>query len=387
VAEETKVLREVTMNDDLAKAVQAALNPEDLRAAVIAEAEKQSTAAVTAAAEAAAKAATDKAAADAAAAAAKTAEAAKGFTRTENIGGREFTFEAPTEVELERMINNALKVAYALRPTEEVHEVVPDAAAEAAAAAAAIKAAEAEAVAKIELEQKFKRGEISPLEYIKQSGALKDYLAENGVSIESLKDAVNTNLETKESQSWTQAAEAFKNSSAGSDWPGGDKNLAIIGDIIASRPELLNAEDKVAAMAAAYEQMKSRGTIFPYVDPAATTTAAAATVQTEAEKAAAAKATADKLAADAAKAVADKVAADAAAAAARRTAATSSSLFDRSSGIASTTVAVPASADAKVEIPANASPTEIMEAWKAAQLKQGNNPNDVFMDTFRTRAR
>jgi len=380
VAEETKVLREVTMNDDLAKAVQAALNPEDLRAAVIAEAEKQSTAAVTAAAEAAAKAATDKAAADAAAAAAKTAEAAKGFTRTENIGGREFTFEAPTEVELERMINNALKVAYALRPTEEVHEVVPDAAAEAAAAAAAIKAAEAEAVAKIELEQKFKRGEISPLEYIKQSGALKDYLAENGVSIESLKDAVNTNLETKESQSWTQAAEAFKNSSAGSDWPGGDKNLAIIGDIIASRPELLNAEDKVAAMAAAYEQMKSRGTIFPYVDPAATTTVAAATVQTEAEKTAAAKATADKLANEAA-------AAAAATAAARRTTATSSSLFDRSSGIASTTVAVPASADAKVEIPANASPTEIMEAWKAAQLKQGNNPNDVFMDTFRTRAR
>jgi len=384
VAEETKVLREVTMNDDLAKAVQAALNPEDLRAAVIAEAEKQSTAAVTAAAEAAAKAALDKAAADAAVAAAKTAEAAKGFTRTENIGGREFTFEAPTEVELERMINNALKVAYALRPTEEVHEVVPDAAAEAAAAAAAIKAAEAEAVAKIELEQKFKRGEISPLEYIKQSGALKDYLAENGVSIDALKSAVDTNERAQDIQSWEEAGRLFITTPAGHDWPGGDQNIAVIGDIIASRPELLDATDKLAAMATAYEIMKSRGTIFPYVDPAATTVAA---VPTEAEKAAAAKATADKLAADAAKAVADKAAAELAAAAARRTAATSSSLFDRSSGIASTTVAVSASADAKVEIPANASPTEIMEAWKAAQLKQGKNPNDEFMAAFAAKAR
>lgn len=356
----------LNVNEELTKAVTAAISVEDIRAAVVAEHDKQ-TATATASAQADADAAAAKVAADAAAKAA--AVASTGFTRTEVIGGRSFTFEADTELELERMVSNALRVAYAIQPTEAARSEVPDPAAEAAAAAAAVKRAEADAVAKVELEQGFRAGTISVSEYIKRSGALKEFLAAEGVSIESLKETVNQNVNQKEIQSWADAAEVFKNSPAGDTWPGGEQNQVILGDIISARPDLLNATDKVAAMATAYNVMKQRGTIFK--------TEVAAT-QTDAEKAAATQAIADK-------AVADKAAADAAALAEqnRKTAASSSSLFSRSSGVATTTVTAPA-AGAKVDVPADASPAEIMDAWKKAMVAQGKNPDEAFIDNYRS---
>lgn len=373
MSDNTQVLP-VALNDELAKAVAAAVTPEDLRAAILAEAEKQSGEKIAADAAAAEKAVADKAIADKAAAdAAAAASAVSGYTRTEVIGGREFTFEAASELELERMVANAYRVAYAVQPKETVQ--TPDPAAEAAAAANAAKLAEAEAIARVELEQKFRAGTISASEYIKQSGAVKEYLASEGLSVDALKDTVTRNENSKEVQSWAEAAEKFKNSPAGEDWPGGEKNQAVIGNIISANPELLNAVDKVAAMTQAYAEMKRLGILFPYENKTATPAAAVATVPTEAEKTEAARV--------AAKAAADKAAVDAAAAALpRKTSATASSLFGRSSGVASTTVVVPP-ADAAIEIPADASPAEILDAWKKAQIALGKDPNAEFMNAHR----
>src|ERR1700680_2770885 len=105
-------LRTVSVTEDLTKAVGSALDPASIRAAVIAEAEKQG---IVAADAAATQAAAEKAAADKAAAE-TTADSV--FSRTEIIGGREFTFDASSELELERMVNNAFKVAYAVQTSE-----------------------------------------------------------------------------------------------------------------------------------------------------------------------------------------------------------------------------------------------------------------------------
>lgn len=360
------VLNPVTMNPELDKAIRDAIDPADIRTAIFAEAAKQTNAATDAAL---AQAATDKAAADKAAADAAAATASAGFSRTETIGGKEFTFEGASELEVERMINNAYKVAYAVQaPEARVAEVVVD---PAIAAAAAQKAAEDEATLKAELELKFKRGEINAADYIEQSGAMKDYLAKQGVPLDALRNAVTQSQETAETQSWADATKVFLNSPAGSSWPGGDKNLALIGDKLAALG-LTDAEDKVAALAQAYEAMKTSGTIFPYEPPAPTPT-------NTAEQVAAgilAKAAADKLAIDAA-------AAAKAVAAAPKAAATSSSLFGASSGGSGATGAAATASGAAVDIPKEASPAEIMDAWKKATIAAGQSPDTVFTDAFR----
>jgi len=359
---------ELQVTDELTKAIQAAQNPADMTAAVQAEIQKQETAAADAAAVQAAadKVVADKAAADAA------AVVNTGFSRTEKIGGKEFTFEADSELELERMYSNALKVAYAVQtPEARVVETVVD-------PAIAQKAAEDEAVAKVELELKFKRGEISAADYIEQSGAMRDYLAKQGVPLDALRSAVARNQDAAEEQSWEQATTVFLNSPAGADWPGGQKNLALMGTTLLALG-LDNAKDKVAAYAQAYEQMKATNMIFP--GEAAEAAAAATASSTTA--AAASRAAADKLVTDAAVAEAARVASLAAATTAK-TAATSSSLFGRSSGVGeSTSKTTPAAA--KIDIPNDATPAEIVDAWKKEQIRQGKDPNAAFFDTFSTR--
>lgn len=353
MSEETRVLPAVTMNEDLTKAIAEATSPEAIRAAVVAEATKQGLATADAAAlqAAADKVVADKAAADALAA--TTSE----FKRTETIGGREFTFEASSELELERMVSNALRVAYAVQetPATSVAEAVVD-------PAIAQKAAEDAAAAKAELELQFKRGDISAADYIEKSGAMEDYLAKKGVPLDALKAVVTKNQEDSESQSWADAVEAFK-AGPGSDWPGGDRNLQIIGLVIASKPDLLNATDKVAALAQAYASMKSTGMVFPFEAPASAAAVVAAPAAAVVPAAAAAVVAATPV-------VVPKVAS------------TSSSLFGASSGVGASSGAAAPAAAAKTDIPADATPAEIIDAWKKQQLAAGKDPNAEFVSTF-----
>ena len=351
------VLSPVTVNDELKKTVGEALNPESIRAAIIAEAEKQTAAASLNAAE--------QAAAEAERLKAVAATEVKQFTRTVAIGGREFEFTADSELELERMENNALKVAFAVRenvePTPAVAAVDP-----AIAAAEAQKKSEEDAARKAELELQFKRGEISTADYLDQSGAFDDILAKRGISSDALKSAVDRNDASAYEQSWAEATEAFKTTAAGSDWPGGSKNVNLMGMQIVAM-QLEDAPDKVAALAQAYTALKEQGMLFPgeaIAAPAAPAVPAAATTIAPGTVAAPAAPTAPVVA--------------------PRLPSHSSSLFGASSGV-SGAVAPGTSAPKTIDIPKDASPAEIMEAWKAAQISSGKNPDEAFKETFQAR--
>lgn len=372
-------MAELTVTPELKAIIEAATDPEVIRNAIVVEAEKQAAAAVIDEKTAADKALADKAAADKVVADA----AAQTFESVETIGGKEFTFTAGSQAELDHMIANAYKVAYAVHPSERVIEQVVD---PVAAEKAAAEKAAADAAAKTELELKFKRGEISASDYIEQSGALASYLERQGIPIDELKKAVETNKGNDYEKSWQEASADFVKTQAGADWPGGEKNLEILGLKIVALG-LSEAKDKVGALAQAYADMKRTGMIFP-----TTVDATLSPEQQAAAKAAADKAIADKAAADeAARIVAANGAAQisaetARAASAARVQSQSSSLFGASSGTGagpSAGGAAPAAPAAKTIIPDNATPAEILQAWKESQLAAGKDPNQVFMDQFR----
>ena len=358
----TDTLRNVTVNDELTAAVNAALDPADIRAAILAQAAKQQEESDASVAALSVK---EKEAADKAAKEQAELDSAKQFTRTEVIGGREFSFEAASELELERMVTNAYKIAFAIQPTETPKAPVVD---PAIAAAEAQKAAEQQAADRAELELKFKRGDISAADYIEQSGAVKDYLAKEGLSVTDLKAAVNKTVADQEAQSWSADVEQFLNSPAGSDWPGGEQNKKLIGLQIAALG-LVDATDKVAALAQAYQSMKTDGIVFQPEKPAVTPTATATPAATVAPV------------------VAATPVAPAAPAPAPRTPSTSSSVFGASSGTQGTSAPAPTTnaQQEAIKIAQNATPEEIMDAWKKAQVASGKNPDDAFREAYSAR--
>lgn len=392
---------------ELAEALKNAVSVADIQSVMRAELDRQSAAAAgtsTADADKAAadaKAAADKAAADAAAAeAAKNTTTETPFTRDVVIGGKTFMFEAASELELERMVNVALQTAASVG-TREV-EVDP-----AVAAKSAADKATADAAARTELDLKFKRGEVSTTEYLEQSGAFAEYMERQGVPLSELKAQVEQGRTTQFQNSWSTATEKFLNSPGGSDWPGGDANKEILGLKLVELG-LLDAEDKVAALTTAYNELKGRGVLHPYVPPAKVADAAAA------EKAAIDKAAADAAAAAAAGATSDAAVSAAAAGttaapgtpeftaavqaavqatllkmqedANKKTPAKSSSFFGASAGPTSNAVgSAEREASKTVAIPADATPGEIMEAWKQQVAKEGKDPNAEFKQVFSTR--
>ena len=361
MAENTAALP-LVMTDELAKAIKDTLDPASLKQLILAEAERQATAAQDAA--------TTQAAADAAKAAADAAKAAEtpaDFSRTETIGGREFAFTATSELELERMITQAYKVAYGVQPTQTVPDVVEVSDADKAAIAAA------QAAEKAELELKFKRGDISASEYIEQSGAIKEYLEKVGIPLDELRNTVEQGRNKAFEQSWEQATEEFLHSAAGADWPGGEKNTELIGLKMAALG-LVNADDKVAAMAQAYQALKAEGMLFAVetsTDDSATQLAAAQKIVDDARAAATAAATATTTAA-----------APAAAATPAPTTPTSSSLFGASSGVGAGVGTTERAVSAQIQIPKDASPEEILQIWKSATVAAGKSPDDAFRDHF-----
>lgn len=355
---EARVLPEVAMNEALAKAIQEAVSTADVKSLLIAEAERQlaTKTALDESQAAAEKVAADKIIADKAAADA-AAVAAQVFTRTEVIGGKNLTFTAGSDAELDREVLNAYKVAYALRDPEVAAPVVDT--------QAAARAAEAEVLAKTELERKFKAGEISAADYIQESGAMNAYLEKQGISVAALKETVDATQSAKVTNSWARAAETFKQTPAGADWPGGEKNQELIGLKIAALG-LADAEDKVAALHTAYAEMKRTGLYFPQGD---TAPVAAATVAAPAAEVTEAAVLAARVAA------------------AAKVQSMSSSVFGASSGTSGAPVTSPAVAAAKAIVPADATPQEIIRAYNEANLAAGINPDEAFKSTTRANVR
>lgn len=362
------------LTDELKKAVQDATSPDAIRDAMHAELARQVEAGgadeVAAAQAVAAQKVLDAAAAAQVAADAEnagTATTETPFSRTEIIGGREFTFEAATELELERLVNNAFKVAYAVQDTDtpevQVDPVVARANAE--------KAAADDAAAKVELELRFKRGEISTADYIEQSGAMKDYLAKQGVPLDELRNTVEESRNKSYELSWQQATEQFLHGPAGSDWPGGPSNLKIIGLKIAEMG-LVDATDKVAALAAAYNAMKQEKLIFKNDEVIPNPTAAELAAKAAADAATAATAAATATAAAASAATRSTTV--------QKTPQTASGFFGASSGVGEGVSAPAPKGDVKID--PNATPEQILAEWKTQQLAAGKNPDQAFMETF-----
>jgi hypothetical protein len=369
---------EVVMTEEMKAAVAAATSPEAIRLAVMAGVEKQFADLKAKNAEAEATAAAT------AAAAAADANAPKVFTRTETINGREFIFEAESELELERTVNNALRVGMMVQqPTEQPTVVVEDPGAARAAAAEAATAAAEQAAANAELELKFKRGEIDVKTYLEQSGAVRDYLAQQGIPIDDLKASVEQTQSKTYEQSWADATEEFLNGPYGSDWPGGDQNREILGMKLVQLG-LEDAPDKVQALAQAYAALKSSKTLFPYVPPAdtpaATPTAAPAATPTAAP---AATPTAAPPAGTTTATPAAQVAA--ATRQAPQTAPTSSTIFSASSGVGAGTQVTPHQVEAAKLIPPEATPQQILDEWKQQTLRAGKNLDSEFIQTYNGR--
>jgi hypothetical protein len=360
MSDEAKVLPAVSMNQELTNAIYAAVDPAAIRAAIISEAEKQN-AEVIATQTAAEKAAAEREAAEGA------TETDKRFSRTEVIGGKEFTFEAASELELERAVNNAFKVAYALQePVAETVQTEP-----VVDAAEAERVAAAQATERADLELKFKRGEITTADYLERSGAVDDYLAKKGVPIDAIKTTIEDTDNKNFEKSWADATEEFLRSAAGADWPGGENNKTMTGMKLAAM-DLIDAKDKVAALAMAYADMKRTGMLFMPDKTSATVTPAP---QPESIAPASHQA-------PAAPAVRTTPAAPV------RTTPTSSSLFGASSGVSSSPAPAansPTKNDVKFDIPADATPAQIMEHWKQQQLASGQNVDAAFISSFQAR--
>lgn len=371
----------LVITPELEKQLAASLDPETMKALVQTEIERQAGEKVRLDAEQAAaeKTRVDQAAADAAA----TTDSP--FSCDEVIGGRQFHFDASSELELAQLRLNAHRVADSLREPTETTQVQQTQ--DYRPTQAEIEAdAAARAAAKADLELKFKRGEIDTAAYLEQSGAMDEYLEKRGISVQTLKDVVENVNSNAERQSWAEATAQFLNSPGGEDWPGDNINLEILGNRLASMG-LENAEDKQSALTKAWNAMKQEKMYVPYEQTEGGKTAIAAEAAaraaetrtlTPAEQVAVA---AQKVVADAAAA---KSAADTAAAAdaAQRTPSRSSSLFGQSSGVMGSVGAAERAVAPQFKVPDNASPAEILEAWKQAQLASGVSPDEAFKQTF-----
>src|ERR1700691_147235 len=120
--------------------------------------------------------------------------------------------------------------------------------------------ADENAVAKVELDLKFKRDQISTEEYLTQSGAIESYLEQQGIPLDILKEVAAERSDTRLVQSWQETTTEFLRS-AGADWPGGGRenvNLKRIGDII-QQQGWVDEPDKVGVLAAAYQHLKQNG--------------------------------------------------------------------------------------------------------------------------------
>ena len=172
------------------------------------------------------------------------------ITKTEVIGGKEFTFTG-TALEVEQQIGNAYRIAEAVRPVEQ--PVTPR----------SVRAAQTKTQAEIErdicdrteLDLQFRRGQLTTAEYLDRTNAIGEFLESKGFDVEA---AAANQFESD----WAQSVQTFlRDTPEGQSWKGGQKNLAIIGNLILSHG-LLDAADKVAALRTLAAEMAEKGLMF-----------------------------------------------------------------------------------------------------------------------------
>jgi hypothetical protein len=99
------------------------------------------------------------------------------------------------------------------------------------------------------------------------SGELSDrefadvVLANQGVNPDTLREIVEAHTNEKFQQSWANAIEEFRNGPLGADWPGGNRNREALTSLL-EQAGLMDAEDKVEALAKTYAYMKQNNMLF-----------------------------------------------------------------------------------------------------------------------------
>jgi hypothetical protein len=170
---------------------------------------------------------------------------AKAYGKTLNLNGQKIIIEAESETALLAKENQVMRDFFAGQPavTQPDDEPARDPATGRFVEPTRVH----DPAAKVELELKFKRGEISAAEYLNQSGAIEEYLESTGVPIQQLRSQAFT-------QSWADATTEFLNGSVGGSWPGGRENMETLARVCEEQ-NLVDATDKVAALAQAYQYM------------------------------------------------------------------------------------------------------------------------------------
>jgi hypothetical protein len=170
----------------------------------------------------------------------------KHVTKVEKIGGRDITFTG-TELDVEQQITAAYKVAAALAPVPEPQVRVRQQRTQAEI--------ERDISDRAELDLQFRRGELTPQEYLDRTNAIGEWLESRGFDVDAASQA-QTNA------SWAEATQEFLNNTPeGQTWKGGSKNLSIIGTLILAHG-WDNATDKVAALRAAAKEMREKNLEF-----------------------------------------------------------------------------------------------------------------------------
>jgi DNA gyrase inhibitor GyrI len=178
------------------------------------------------------------------------APAEEEVTKTEVIGGREFTFTG-TAGDVAKAVADAYRVAEAVTEAAEAPAPITPRSVRAKTQAER----EREICDRTELDLQFRRGELTTAEYLDRTNAIGEYLAEKGFDVQ---EAASRQFE----QSWAQATESFlRDSPEGQSWKGGQKNLEIIGNLIQSHG-LVDAQDKVAALRSLAREMREKGLEF-----------------------------------------------------------------------------------------------------------------------------
>ncbi|MGA7221597.1 MAG: hypothetical protein WBX16_01965 [Candidatus Acidiferrales bacterium] len=180
------------------------------------------------------------------------------FAKVLTVNGQKKTFEGESELEVERQANQYLSQVFteANQPTDEPGR---DANGRFAKTASDDAAAQQRFVDSADLQLQFQRGELTVQEYIERSGVLAEevekVLDKTGVS-----EIVQERQGKKIVQQWSSAVETFIQSHP--DWIGGDRNRDILGTLIKDNG-WDDAENKVAALEAAYEYAVANKMLVP----------------------------------------------------------------------------------------------------------------------------
>lgn len=167
----------------------------------------------------------------------------KQITKVEKIGGRDITFTG-TELEVANKIADAWRIAAALEPSPEPQVPIVRQKTQAEI--------EREISDRSELDLQFRRGQLTPQEYLEKTNAIGEYLAQRGFDVESAAQA-------QMNASWAQATEEFLATTP--EWKGGTRNREQLGTILLAHG-WDGATDKVAALRAAFKEMQEKGLEF-----------------------------------------------------------------------------------------------------------------------------